>query len=181
MFAFIVRCAGMAVLLMATAAGARELLRPAELPPADYSGQQYVDSKGCLFLRAGIGGTVNWVARVTREGIAVCGYPPSGNRVPIVGDGAATETEDGSQPLVKAAPDGRLLVAIGSFAVAANADRAARALTALGLTVMRGTIVQNGITLVSLSVGPFDTRTAADDALNAVRGAGYADAQIMGR
>lgn len=59
----------------ADAQSVRSIGGPAELPPPGYKGQSYVDSRGCVFLRAGYGGTVNWVARVTRDRKPLCGYP----------------------------------------------------------------------------------------------------------
>lgn len=50
---------------------------PAEFPPSSYSGRQYVDSKGCVFIRAGIDGAVTWVPRMTRSRKQVCGAQPS--------------------------------------------------------------------------------------------------------
>ena len=72
-----------------------EMVQPAELPPPDYAGQQYVDSKGCLFLRAGRSGAESWIPRVTRDGVPLCGNPPSGGRVPVVEEGAAAIFEPG--------------------------------------------------------------------------------------
>ena len=78
---------GALALALATLPGqARDLTEPAELPPPDYRGQQYVDSKGCLFMRAGADGQDLWIPRVTRDGVPLCGNPPSGKRVPIAGE-----------------------------------------------------------------------------------------------
>ncbi|HWL56119.1 MAG TPA: SPOR domain-containing protein [Paracoccus sp. (in: a-proteobacteria)] len=55
------------------AASGRDL-RPAEEPPADFTARQYIDSRGCVFLRSDSG---RWEARVARDGAPICGYPPS--------------------------------------------------------------------------------------------------------
>ncbi|MCA0922253.1 SPOR domain-containing protein [Pseudooceanicola nanhaiensis] len=72
--------AALAALLGTGAATAQSLttnLAPAEYPPSSFSGNQYVDSEGCVFIRAGIDGAVTWVPRMARNREQVCGFKPS--------------------------------------------------------------------------------------------------------
>lgn len=75
---------------------------PAELPPAGFKGQMFVDSRGCIFLRAGYGGTTNWVARVSRDRKPLCGYPSTmatlGKPLPAVMDEPQVKTAAAPTP-----------------------------------------------------------------------------------
>ena len=68
------------LLFTAATAGAQNLKDddgPAEIPPSSFYGKQYVDSLGCIYVRAGFGGTVVWVPRVDRSRRLMCGFVPT--------------------------------------------------------------------------------------------------------
>lgn len=50
---------------------------PREFPPADFTGNQFVDSEGCAFIRADLSGTTNWVPRVDGGRRQLCYFQPT--------------------------------------------------------------------------------------------------------
>ena len=166
-----------------------DLSGPAELPPPGYAGQQYVDSRGCMFVRAGTEAEVLWVPRVSREGIPACGNPPSGRRVPVAEESGvqpvpapAAKAEAGVTETAPAAQasTGGVFVAVGSFGDAGNADRAEARLRELDYGVVRGRVQGASRTLTTVFAGPFPTAEAATTALQALRSAGFPDAMLIG-
>ncbi|MES2667337.1 MAG: SPOR domain-containing protein [Pseudomonadota bacterium] len=85
----------------AAAQSVRDLGGPAEQPPAGFKGQQYVDSRGCVFLRAGYGGQITWIPRVSRDRKQLCGYAGSGRQVEVT---EAAPMPVPKQPVARTAP-----------------------------------------------------------------------------
>lgn len=85
---------------LAQAQSIAQLGGPLNLPPAGFTGEQFVDNRGCLFLRAGFGGAVNWVPRVNRDHAPLCGYPPTFGAAVI----AAVEADMALEPVAVAKP-----------------------------------------------------------------------------
>lgn len=182
-----------AALFVAVATRAPAEIKPAERPPAGYGGLQYVDSRGCAFIRAGTDAKPLWVPRVSAGGAPLCGNPPSGKRVPIAGEAGADTTvfkPDGAEaaaPAVKAKPAestvpagaGGYIVAVGSFGVVGNADKAVARLMALGYPAARGRLQGGSSGLVTVFAGPFDSAADAQAARRALRGAGFPDAVVL--
>lgn len=61
----------------ATAQDLRSADEPAEFPPSSFTGTQFADSRGCVYVRAGFAGQVRWIPRVTRGRKQVCGVAPT--------------------------------------------------------------------------------------------------------
>jgi SPOR domain len=176
-------------LVLALVFGAGQALAeggPSPPPPADYLGEQFVDSQGCLYLRAGRPGETVWIPRVSRGGAPMCGYPPSGSRVAVEGgDGATAATNDTasndapqamSEPVVSLAGH---LVAVGAFGNASNADKAVARLGALAYPSRRGLMPGDPSGLIVVLAGPFGSARDARRAARELRGAGFPDAAVL--
>ena len=86
-------CAGFGA-MPAMAQSVTTIDTPSELPPASFTGRQFADSRGCVFVRAGVDEAVVWVPRVTRDRDQVCGFTPTfagGNRSADTARAAASE------------------------------------------------------------------------------------------
>ena len=114
MYLKLISVAVVAAVFGAASAEAQSVARvggPANLPPAGFEGQQWVDSRGCVFLKAGYGGQVNWVPRVGRDRRAMCGYPPTFGANQVVINDPAPDPAPAARPerTARAGPRGHRL------------------------------------------------------------------------
>ena len=103
----------LSILAILAAAPAAAQLVPAEAPPPDFAGAEYVDSTGCAFQRVTLGGETRFVPRLDATRAPVCGLTPTGATAVVdtageeaaddalVGDAVAAEAEAD----VEAAPE----------------------------------------------------------------------------
>ncbi len=100
------RLIGAVALTFSTALGASAQISdaPAEFPPASYTANQYVDSNGCAFIRAGVGGTTTWVPRVARDRNQLCGFQPSLAQAPAAAPAPVVTPVQASAPVTAPTP-----------------------------------------------------------------------------
>ena len=142
---------------------------PAELPPAGWTAQSYVDSAGCTFHRAELGGAVVWAQRLGPDGVPLCGQPPSVHASLSDALPAIPPSRRGAVPDF---PEPGIYLQLGAFAATATADRVAADLAAQGYRIWR----QDFPRLRVLFAGPFADADTAAMARRDLRGRGFPDA-----
>lgn len=108
--AFILSSVGLTAGFNAAPAMARgDTSIPAEFPPLSYKGRQYVDSRGCVYIRASTGGLVDWIPRVTRTRDHICNAKPTfaggiDRKLPVIPDEVPATTATAPKTAVARAP-----------------------------------------------------------------------------
>lgn len=123
------RLAGVLAVILAPGVSAQNLRNaepPAEFPSASYEGAQYVDSRGCAYIRAGNGAEVLWVPRVSRDRRHLCGQQPTGGptarvvSAPVVAEEITLGEDVGFDP--KPVPAPRAVATAGAAGNCSNAS-----------------------------------------------------------
>ena len=174
---------------LATPLVAEGLRPPAELPPAGFKGEQYVDSTGCVFLRAGVGERVTWVARISRERRQMCGLAPSlapaaAAPAPEVVAVAAPAPDAAPAPVHRTTPKVTRAAAAPAVEVPlAHVVCPAHAPVARRLSLKGGgtkvLCIPEGVEIETLILPKGYREAWADDRLNPLRGIGTAEGEAM--
>ncbi len=85
---------------------------PAEAPPATFTGRQYVDSQGCVYIRAEVGGAVTWAPRLTPRNEVLCGFEPTFGGGGVAATGSLPTVQPDTPPVVSEAPPASDIVAV---------------------------------------------------------------------
>ena len=165
-----------AVGLALTLAAGRAAAGPADPPPADFAGPTWVDSRGCAFQRAEIGGSTVWADRLAADGKPLCGLTPSAADLPVSDRvPAIPPNRRGSAPVFPAPGS---YAQIAAFTGKAKADRLVGALQAAGIPVLRQDFSRGGTLLRVIFAGPLGSGAEAEAQLGRIRGMGYPDAFV---
>lgn len=153
-----------------------------EAPPVGFKGRQFVDSAGCVFLRATVSGRGLWLPLLgvddqpicsqtpTVEVKAVATVPPVAPAVMPVAEAAVKKPAPKPAPITAA----QHWIQIGAFANQANAQALHRRLIAQGWSVGQAPIL--GGKMIVVVVGPFARPADLRATLDRLRAAGFATA-----
>lgn len=175
-------------------AHARTISGPASLPPPGFTGEQFVDANGCVFLKASYGGKVTWVPRVDQKHHQLCGYPPTfGPQVQAAaahdmapGAPAMEMAEAPAAPAKPAAPAPQPQIVVPTPAPHASAQPAVQTQVAAARPVApayqpaASNGLSAGVASNAVPKPPKGYKLAwKDDRLNPLRGQGTASGQAM--
>ena len=141
---------------------------PSNPPPASFSGIQFVDSRGCVYMRAGDGGVVKWVPRVDSVHSVLCGYQPTDTGGAVQAAQAAPAMQ--AAPVATAMPMATVASTLAAPTYSAPAVRLApMPVTTVSAAVAASPVVQ---TVVQTTIVPPKGYVAvwADGRLNPMRG-----------